>query len=309
MQAPIDFETEPFDTFLESEATDPVSSITSSWIQQAAIRSALRSGNEALAVRFAILTGVRDQNKLADLIFFTRHPERGNRRLTRDDPQFVQLAREWQTILSGIVRPALATATGQTTGAAPSLAAMKNKPAWVARLAPLLNRHRGDIPLFLLLGWIQRESGGRIDETTYLDERGYFQLHPGESKTLKLDHKRLSTDSDYSIQGGIKLVQYYMRLAEKLGFARNTEVFWHMVKFLHALGSGAVPLMLRDMRAHGVEPQSWEAIRSYAAANRDHLRQLFLKTYNKPFDPVKHTANVDKTFAQGRQLAEGLSPD
>ena len=107
MQAPTDFETESLDTFLELETMDPVSSITSSWIQQAAIRSALRVGNEPLAVRFAISSGVRDENRLTDLVFYTRYPQQWGKQLARGDP----LGQKWLEIRDRLVKPLVSTAS------------------------------------------------------------------------------------------------------------------------------------------------------------------------------------------------------
>lgn len=171
-------------------------------------------------------------------------------------------------------------------------------------MVPLLNRYRDDIPLELLLGWIQKESGGRLGRISSLDERGYFQVHPDESDDLKLDHERLSKNRRYSVKSGIKLVKYYARFAEKrLRVTHGTDLFWHVVKFLHAMGMGAVKTLIDDMRENGVESTTWEEIKQYAADNRKRLRRLYKKKYGKTLDAVKWTKNVDEVFKQGRQLA------
>lgn len=178
---------------------------------------------------------------------------------------------------------------------------------WLSTVVPLLQRYRGSLPLDLLLGWIDVESGGNIKSHTSLDERGYFQLHPGESKALKLDHQRLSIDPDYSVQGGLALVRHYANRVQRLGFAPGNDLFWRMVKFLHALGSGAAPEMLRDMRENGAAPADWAAIRQYALQHREALRERFRRRFGKPFDPVHFTENVDKAFARGKQLAQQVA--
>jgi hypothetical protein len=265
-----------------------------------AVQYALARGMEPLSVRLAILWGQRDENKLTNMVFFARHPERDGRKLTRDEPEFALLSQEWLAIRDELVRPALAASTDK-----PSPTTGRPAPGWVRDVAAKLNRYRGDIPLDLLLGWIKRESGGRNDiPPTSLDERGYFQLHPGESKTLKVDHERLSVDPDYSLQAGLQLVRYYASRAQQLGFTYGSELFWRMVKFLHALGSGAVPLMLQQMRNDGIDPTvaGWEGIKQYAITNRARLMDLFSQRFGRAFDPTRFTANVDKVFEEGGQL-------
>jgi hypothetical protein len=107
------------------------------------------------------------------------------------------------------------------------------------------------IPLGLLVGWVIAESGGKITSTTKLNELGFFQLMPAESKALGLDHERLSTDVDYSIDGGIKLIQSYMTKADALGIGtKGTSFYWRMVKLLHTMGTGAVDKVVALAKQH-----------------------------------------------------------
>lgn len=63
--------------------------------------------NEQQVLRAAILRGVKDENDLANAVFFHRHPELGGRKLERNQPGFDRLSKEWIQIRDTIVRPAL----------------------------------------------------------------------------------------------------------------------------------------------------------------------------------------------------------
>lgn len=75
-------------------------------------RELIVGGQELQAVDSAIESGVLDENKLANLVFFSRHPELGERKI---QPHEHELAQEWREIRDQIVRPALA-GQGQPTG-------------------------------------------------------------------------------------------------------------------------------------------------------------------------------------------------
>ena len=61
---------------------------------------------EAVLIRNALLRGLRDANRLTDMVFHSRHPKRRGQRLAPDERQLVH---EWLSIRSGLVQPTLTT--------------------------------------------------------------------------------------------------------------------------------------------------------------------------------------------------------
>lgn len=88
--------------------------------------SYVQSGTESEMLRSAVRSGMTDENQLANLVFFRRHPERNGLLISRDEPNFPQLSQEWLHIRDTLVRPVLrGTTPGQPapstpTGPAPS---------------------------------------------------------------------------------------------------------------------------------------------------------------------------------------------
>jgi hypothetical protein len=158
------------------------------------------------------------------------------------------------------------------------------------------------IPLGLLIGWIAKESGGRLADTTSLDERGFFQLMPDESKTLGLDHKRLSTDSQYSIDGGIKLVQNYANRARSLGIAPDgTSYFWKLVKLIHSMGGGSVAKIVDGAKAASATI-SWDALEKHAVDNDAHYLSLVKHSPKKWFTMVDDVYRIGAPFGFGSDM-------
>lgn len=169
-------------------------------------------------------------------------------------------------------------------------------------LLPYIQKHRGTVPLNLALGWIRVESGGQISSHTSLDERGYFQIHPAESKQLSLDHKRLSTDPDYSISAGLALIKYYATRVQRLGYTEAQDIFWKLVKFYHAIGSGSLKIIFDDIRASGSSIQTWDQLKSYLAV---HAKRLMSQNGLR-FDPPRFILNVEKVIAYGDLILRQL---
>lgn len=277
------------------------------------LADAVKSGALTLIAASQILAGERDANKLTNLIFYARHPTLPVG--YKIQPQEQALAREWMEIRDKLVIPVLQRLRGATINNPKPQAtvppqAKANSSAKLdrfRRLLPFLNRDRGDIPLEFLLGWIDVESGGSIGIVTQsLNERGYFQIHPDESKTLRLDHERLSRDPEYSINSGIRLVKQRAQRAQHLGFTYGTDLFWHVVKLLHWLPKG-VNVILAHMRQHGFTPTTWAEFKTYVESNLPDLRRLIGGKPGGGWDPVRGIHNVEEVFKRGKQLAAGLA--
>jgi hypothetical protein len=78
------------------------------------IQNALAGGQWYLGLGLAFVAGVRDENKLTNMVFFARHPERRGRKLDKNAPDFEPLSREWLVIRNTIIRPFLAKTSPAT---------------------------------------------------------------------------------------------------------------------------------------------------------------------------------------------------
>jgi hypothetical protein len=144
------------------------------------------------------------------------------------------------------------------------------KTGWklVDKLLPKLQAMSSStgIPLGLLVGWIAKESGGRLNDKTSLDERGYFQLMPDESRAIGVEHERLSTDSDYSLDAGMKLIRKYQSTINNLDLAgapAGSTYYWRLVKLAHSMGSGQTKKIVDRAKAAG-QAGSWNQLEQFA---------------------------------------------
>jgi N-acetylmuramoyl-L-alanine amidase len=293
-------------TVTPTSAPPPVAPIApSAPVATSATFGSVLGAAEAMA---AFARGERDPGRLTDIVFSARHRERGGRPIAPNETQLVQ---EWLRIRDTVVLPVLrnlpaaqppAAAPAGTPPASAFTRAVPAQRRWTL-LVPLLDRYRGDIPLDFLLGWIAIESDGRIDVVTSLDERGFFQIHPDESKDARppFQHQRLAADPDYSVQAGLQLVRYYAGLAQRRfpWIPAGSDLFWRIVKLQHAMGSGLAWKLLSQMRARGIET-TWDAIKRYEVTDGPKLHRLLAT------EPGRFGRNVDGVFTRGRALARSL---
>lgn len=178
----------------------------------------------------------------------------------------------------------------------------------VDQILPMLRQaaESSGIPLGVLVGWIARESGGKLavhpqpgPGDTKLDERGYFQLTPEESKLLGYDHQRLSTDPVESINAGLALIGHYMGDVERLGIAQpGTTYFWRLVKLCHTMGTGAVDKIVAAAKADGAAG-SWDSLEEYAEAHDSEFLHSTKHSPAKWFPLVDAVYNVGAPFGFG----------
>lgn len=170
-------------------------------------------------------------------------------------------------------------------------------------ILPYIQKYKDSVPLNLIMGWVKVESGGDIKSYTSLDERGYFQLHPEESKQLKIDHKRLSSDPEYSVFGGLQLIKYYAsRVQKTLGYNPSQDIFWKLVKFYHGMGSGSLKIIFDDIKAMGARITTWQEFKTYLTIHGARL----MSQKRLRFDPPRFILNVEKVFTYGDQIIKQL---
>lgn len=183
---------------------------------------------------------------------------------------------------------------------APDSPAGPNKTGWkkVDAILPALRAaaQSSGIPLGLMVGWICKESGGKLTDTTSLDERGYFQLMPSESKSLGLDHQRLSTDSGYSIDAGVQLIRKYQSDVNNLDLVSapaGTSYYWRLVKLGHSMGSGQMKKVVKAAKDAG-QSGSWSDLEAFATDMK----------INGP-QPKKWFPFVDSVYKVGKPFGFG----
>jgi murein DD-endopeptidase MepM/ murein hydrolase activator NlpD len=131
------------------------------------LRDAVRAGRLTLSVAFALLSGERDINKLTNLVFFGRYPERDGRPINPDTEP--QLVKKWVEIRDQVITPlvrrmgpaAAVPPAAETSPAPPSTAAVDTAGAaeglrtlgydlgsgGIERLAGALRDFQGDVGL------------------------------------------------------------------------------------------------------------------------------------------------------------------
>lgn len=169
-------------------------------------------------------------------------------------------------------------------------------------ILPLLRQYATNIPIFFLLGWIDRESGGNIADTTSAGEKGYFQISPAEARTYGYDLARLGTDPAYSITSGIDLVGNYGDQAAGLGYSYGSDDFWSIVKLIHTVGLGGTRQLIS---AAGGGTPSWSAIEAAVDPTMPVGGRTALSAFGIVDDTFNH--GVDLANQLGVDMSEGAS--
>jgi len=268
--------------------------------------------NEPAFVEQLAKKGNKDENDLSNLIFFQRHPELGGRKLQPSQPGFNALSKEWLGIRDTVVRPVLQRLVPRTT----SNYELDSFIRRTRMLIPFIEKDRGIIPLTFILAWIKIESDGVITEipkyapgTKDLDERGYFQISIEESQKQGFQHQRLTYDPAYSVQAGIKLINYYANSVRALGVSDSNPIFWRFVKLWHA-ASGIATYAVRFAKEKNLPLYDWEAFKKFIleTAWTDFEKRLaWFRSDNKKAFVIKLFNNVDKLFQWASIIQPAIS--
>lgn len=179
----------------------------------------------------------------------------------------------------------------------------------VVSLISDVNRIRNEmgatnIPLNMLMGWIQVESGGRLHNLTTsagIREAGLFQISDAEAKAIGADQDRIMQDKEYAIRTGIQLAQHHAENLDRMlskypnvsrSFSKGSDLYWRMVMMCFSAGTGTVNQFLANMEANGEQPNSWDDVMRFAATHPGGYRH----------SPIKWSYHINRAFSLGNQM-------
>lgn len=214
-------------------------------------------GNIPEAMRDDVISGRdRDLWNVTNRVFWDKHPDLTNQSLDPKNPKH----RAW---------------IGEYGQMANHVRAL----IWLTQIVELLDKYRGDLPREFLLGWMAKESGGQVGVTTSLGERGYFQIHPDEAKDVlgikDADFRRTSTNREFSIQQGIRLVQAHRtNITSNYSVTDPSDLLWQLTKARHGL-PGLLKSVLDRLKKDGKDIE-WAVVaaKMRAAGDRGVVRNV-----------------------------------
>jgi hypothetical protein len=213
---------------------------------------AVRRGGAQLAMQELLRDGVRDENRMTDLLFFARHPERQGRRIASGE---TAAAQEWRTIRERWVRPRLRDARGPA----------RPRPSAPARPVPRTTppprpRTAGPCPIEDPLPQLRHPTG------TPCGAAGR-KCWPANGKSLDIADADLPCTKDRN-PTAYRAVLRYLNVADSanLRYARTpTSTFCNI--FAHdatRLLGVSIPHWVRDDRQRSSRPIGWNEINANA---------------------------------------------
>lgn len=161
-----------------------------------------------------------------------------------------------------------------------------------------------DIPLNMLMGWIQVESGGKMNNLTTsagFREAGLFQISEDEAKAIGADQDKIMKDQDYAIRTGIQLARHHAdRLDQTLAknpsmqqyFPKGSDMYWRLGMMGFSAGDGTVSKLVTNMANSGEAFKSWDDVMKFVSFNPSGYKH----------SPIKWTYHINRAFNLGNQM-------
>lgn len=150
---------------------------------------------------------------------------------------------------------------------------------------PLVERYAGDLPVEMLMAWIDRESNGNLCSYTLYGEAGIFQLMPPDniaqagttmaklraacSGTSQIKARSpTQAELEEQVRSGVQYVNYVRKLAHQkldaagVTWSETSPDFWQFVKLQHAYPAPTAGWLAAARAKLGRPVKSWGELRS-----------------------------------------------